>query len=54
METGQRNQVRIRKAETSDSDAIIEILRTVGWFEHLNSELPEKTQKPQPNPAATT
>ena len=37
--------MRIRKAQTDDSDAIVEILRTLGLFAHLSSEHPEQTKE---------
>jgi GNAT superfamily N-acetyltransferase len=37
--------VQIRKAQTTDADAITYILRTLGWFAHLNSEPVETTRE---------
>lgn len=37
--------MQIRKAEATDTDSIVEILRALGWFAYLNSEPYEKTKE---------
>ena len=36
--------IQIRQAQTTDVDAIARILRSMGWFAHLNSESVETTE----------
>jgi GNAT superfamily N-acetyltransferase len=37
--------VQVRKAQTTDADAITRILRSLGWFAHLNTEPAEMTKE---------
>jgi GNAT superfamily N-acetyltransferase len=36
--------IQIRRAETKDAHGIAELLRSLGWFAHINREMPQITQ----------
>jgi GNAT superfamily N-acetyltransferase len=38
-------KVRVRKAQMTDTNAITQILRALGWFDHLHSESYENTKE---------
>jgi GNAT superfamily N-acetyltransferase len=41
----QTMEYSIRKAQAGDAQALAELVRDIGWFAHVNAELPEDTRE---------